>query len=507
MVKPRLLTALCVITLTQTAAAGTMPFFQPLTQSAPVAAANGTEETNSPWVTPANVTQISRTSMKEVEADVTQSVVRVPGLGSSASMFDMVSFDPTGNYIFIPHETQWGAGVTRYNRTTDKAEILFRGDNQGQTGNWANDYAAFDPSLFTPTGTLFLAEEWAGEGRVIEVTNPMAAPAAISKRELTCIPNVAHEGLRFSGDSLTLYFVDEFNSGSIYKFVMPVAGDYTNGTSYVLKVTGYTGDVTKNWDDASGVGSPRTGAATWEQISNLCALIPGFTDPFRNGNTNLPTTDPGSLGGRVVADEKGGTPYGRPEDIEVGRLANGREVLYFAATSENSVYSIEMLSASTATVRLAASQTATAKNVGFPATTGAVNSPDNLAQDRAGNIYIVEDAPNASSTGGDVWFMRDTNNDGVAESLDHFMSIRVAGSEATGMIFNPANPREFIVAVQHPTSTDLGAVPGGIGDALWSFQVPAPVPLAPVVPWLVGAGLAGATAFARRRWVARRAAV
>lgn len=506
MTKTRLLTALGVLTLTPSALAGTAPFFTPLTQSAPVTAPNSSEEVNSPWVTPSNVTQINRTSMKEIESDITQSIVRVPGLGSQASMVDMLSFDPTGNYVFFPHETQWGAGLTRYNRSTDKAEILFQGDTQGSVGNWTNDYGAFDPSLWTPNGTVFVAEEWAGRGRVIEVTNPLAAPAAINKRELTCIPNVAHEGLRFSADGKTLYFIDEFNSGSIYKFVMPVAGDYLNGTSYVLKVTGYTGDVTRNWDDASGVGSPRTGAATWEPISAGCAPLSGFTDPFRDGDTNLPTTNPGSLGGRVIADEKGGTPYGRPEDIEMATLANGREVIYFAATSEQAVYAIEVLSATTATVRLSANAS-TAKNVGYPGTTGTLSSPDNLAQDRFGNIYIVEDSPNSGSTGGDIWFLRDTNNDSVAESLDHFMSLRVAGSEGTGMIFNPANPREFVVMVQHPTSTDLAAVPGGVGDALWAFQVPAPTPVGPVVPWLVGAGLAGATALARRRWVMRRRAV
>jgi uncharacterized protein len=111
------------------------------------------------------------------------------------------------------------------------------------------------------------------------------------------------------------------------------------------------------------------------------------------------------------------------------------------------------------------------KNLGFPTTTGTLNSPDNLAMDSTGNLYVIEDAPNGSSTGGDIWFIRDTNNDGVAESLDHFMSIQVAGSEATGMIFNPAVPTEFVVACQHPNSTNLAALPNGLGDAVWSFNV------------------------------------
>jgi secreted PhoX family phosphatase len=191
------------------------------------------------------------------------------------------------------------------------------------------------------------------------------------------------------------------------------------------------------------------------------------TDPFKNGPTDDPRTNPETRGGRGAADEVNGTPYGRPEDIEVGELKNGHEVIFFAATSENSVYSIEELGDDKAMVRLFVGPN-TPKNLGFPETTGTLGSPDNLAQDALGNIFVIEDAPNSSSTGGDTWFARDTDNDGVAESLDHFMSVRVDGSEATGMIFNPAKPANFVASVQHPDSTDIS---GGTGDALWSFDL------------------------------------
>ena len=52
----------------------------------------------------------------------------------------------------------------------------------------------------------------------------------------------------------------------------------------------------------------------------------------------------------------------------------------------------------------------------------------------------------------------------------------MAGSEATGMIFNPAKPTQFVVSVQHPSSTDLGLVSDGIGDALWTFDLANVVP-------------------------------
>jgi hypothetical protein len=39
------------------------------------------------------------------------------------------------------------------------------------------------------------------------------------------------------------------------------------------------------------------------------------------------------------------------------------------------------------------------------------------------------------------------------------------------MIFNPANPAEFVVCVQHPNSTNLSNVPNGLGDSVWLFNL------------------------------------
>jgi hypothetical protein len=282
--------------------------------------------------------------------------------------------------------------------------------------------------------------------------------------------------LRFSLDGSALYYVDEWNSGAIYKFVMSDASDYTSGQTFVLVVDAYAGVAADNYNDPTNEMAIRTGPATWVPITDASGAALTEADPFLNGPTNDPREESDTRGGRPAADEVNATPYGRPEDMEVGTLGNGREVMYFTATSENAVYSVEMLSDTQAIVRLAASEDTTPKNDGFPATSGVLNSPDNLAQDALGNIYVIEDAPNGSDIGGDIWFMRDANSDGVAESLDHFLSIQVGGSEATGMIFNPANPTEFIVSVQHPGSTDLDEVPGGMGDALWQFDLSGVVP-------------------------------
>lgn len=471
-----------LLALASPASAGTMPYFTPLTESAPVTAPNSDEELNAPWVVPAGLTQRNLTSMREIEADPTQSISRAPDIsvpgsgeqdvtaGSSQSMWDMAAFDATGRFVFVPHESPWSAGLSRYDRFRDRSELLWNGDGQGALDDWSNDYAAFDPATFTPNCTVMVAEEWSGEGRLIETLNPFAPVDRIEVRELESIANVAHEGLRFSADRKTLYFIDEWNSGSIYKFVMPKKGDYTKGQTFVLAVDAFAGNPADNFNEPSNAGQPRTGLATWVPITDANGTPLTTADPFRNGPTNDPRTNSDTRGGRPAADEVNGTPYGRPEDMEVARLANGNEVVYFAATSERAVYSIEELGGGKAMVRLFTGP-ATPTNLGFAPTTGRIDSPDNLAQDALGNLFIIEDAPNGGSTGGDIWFARDTNNDGVAESIDHFMTLRVAGSEGTGMIFNPLNPTQFVVHVQHPDSTDLSQVPGGFGDAMWEFDL------------------------------------
>jgi hypothetical protein len=59
------------------------------------------------------------------------------------------------------------------------------------------------------------------------------------------------------------------------------------------------------------------------------------------------------------------------------------------------------------------------------------------------------------------------------------MSVRVAVSEATGMIFDPIDPLKFVVVVMHPNSTDLTAFPDGFGDALWQFDISNTEPTCP----------------------------
>ena len=486
------------------ATAGTEPMFYPLIQSTAVSTPNSINELENPFQVPAGLKQRLLTNLAEVEADVNQSIQRVMA-GNVSSMFDMVAYDPSGRYIFIPHETPFGAGVTRYDTETDTAELLMAGDQESSinsecdpTGDcpaWDNDFAAFDPARWTPNGTLWLGEEWSGLGRIVEILNPLAPADEIEFRVLDSIARVSHEGISFSeeaeGWNRVVYYVDEWNSGSIYKFVATRPGDWTEGQTFVLRVNAYRGDPADLWNDPSNESEPRTGPARWVPLT-LRFGIPravATVDPFQDGPTNDPRTNDDTRGGRSSADEFRGTPYGRPEDMIISTLANGNEVIYFAATSEATVYSVEMTGGPlgrAAVVRKFASRE-TPKNVGFDSTTGTLSSPDNLALDHDGNVYIIEDKPNRDAIGGDTWFARDTDNNGVAESLDHFLSIQADGSEATGMMFHPTNPNIFVMAVQHPDSTNIArdddedgmadypcaqTVPHTCaGDALWEFDM------------------------------------
>lgn len=488
------------VTAASAAWAGTDPFFNPLTQSTAVASPNHVNELHSPWQVPPGLSQRNLTSLQEAEADATQSIQRV-AFGGASSMFDMLAYDPSGRYIFIPHETPFGAGLSRYDTTEDHTELLFAGDSmasdfgacwQQACPAWASDFAAFDPARWTPNGTVLLAEEWSGLGRVVEILDPLGdapADATVTSlvegedyRILDSIGRVAHEGINFSlrFPNRVIYYIDEWNSGSIYALVLKTPGDYAGGgQTFVLSVDAFMasgGDPAANWNEGVNENAERFGMATWVPVTDADGEpLSGVNDPFTDGPTVDPRERSDVRGGRAAADDVGGTPYGRPEDMEVGVLANFNEVLYVAVTSEHAVISIEMLGNRKAMVRQFATAES-AKNVGFPATTGTLNSPDNLAQDALGNIYIIEDSPNSGDVGGDIWFARDTDGNGIAESLDHFMSVQVAGSESTGMIFHPTDPQKFVVAVQHPSSTDLEEVPDGFGDAVWEFDVGGVVP-------------------------------
>ena len=374
--------------------------------------------------------------------------------------WDMNTLNETGpergRFLFTVFETGQ-SGVQRHdlwNGTTDTV--------------WQSPYAApdvrshvaFDASYWTPWGTFITAEEsWATAatgstspyGRLFELKNPLDAPAI--KNPVTAasnagaeflhrnvIPRTSHEGIQFDRDG-HMYFIDELNGGSLYKYtpaadfrrVLRGTADYfAAGQTFVLRV-------------GNGATPNATGVYTWVPITNGQGQgLPGalvITDV--NGVV--------SVDGRNTTDLPlfKGTDYQRPEDLQIQRV-RGREYLYVATTTTNEVYRLDLQAntisvfASRATVDLA---TGSAVGTGLA-------SPDNLAVDASGNIYIVE--YRNGGVDNDIWFANDLNQDGdlldAGEGLARWASNGTLGSEFTGLYFDPFNKRRAWVNIQHPSS-------------------------------------------------------
>jgi hypothetical protein len=415
-------------------------------------------ESSAPFLLPDGVTQTLLASRKGLS-----------GLPATFGNWDMVAYDASGRYVFIPAEVGTGAGVFRYDTVSKSFVNLLVGNNSGtresDPSKWDpknDDFARLDPATLTPWGSVITGEETTG-GRLFEITNPMAS-SGVQVLWRSNIPAVSHEGLRFDKDG-NLYFIDEYNSGSIYKFVPATKGDLSVGQTFVLSVDAYASDAnadaSANWDATANRGTTRFGAATWVPMTDKSGKALTQADPFAYVNTT---------GGRNAADELKGTPYGRPEDLAVNTLASNNEAIYCALTSENRVISIELLSDTKCMVRVFCDfdtiHLATGKDVNptqndpytSPGPDSATNfdDPDNLAVDHNGSIYILED-----EGPGDMWKCFDADRDGVAESMAIWGSLGVAGSEPTGLHVHPTMPGRFIVCVQHPSSGD---------DALWQID-------------------------------------
>ena len=471
-------TLIAIIIATVSTTAHAIDPFTPLT--APANPGNTTEATN-PFLLPVGWIATKVTDRLTLSSQT--------GFQSTFGSWDMMDIGGTNNeFVYIPMEVSRGAGVVRYNRDTGISTTLLGGNNTGvfssTPGTWSatnDDFGAIDPAVITPTNSLVVAEEWTGNGRMFEISNPGTATgvADSSVNWLSNIPSVSHEGIKFDTQG-RMYFIDENSSGSLYRMTPNSAGDLTVGKVEVMKVDDFAGNAT-----VSGTGQAgRTGAGEWVQIIDTDGNALTTADPF----------DFTARGGRAAADEVGATPFGRPEDLEVGTLANGNEAIFMATTDENIVWSIELDADGNEGVNVTEfinSLTTTSSllspvGVGVNDALYGLDDVDNLALEIGPNgeiqLFVVEDE-NPS----DIWVATDANGDGIAEIIDLFASLGVVGSEATGFIVDPRGG--YLVNIQHPSSEN---------DALWSITQATVVPV-PSAVWLFGSGLIGLIGIARRK--------
>lgn len=254
------------------------------------------------------------------------------------------------------------------------------------------------------------------------------------------VPRVSHEGVQFD-KRLNMYFVDELNGGSLYKFTSAAswgeiksgrAGYFDAGQTSVLRV-------------GAGTTPNATGAYTWVPITTPQGkALPGaLTVTDSNGVT--------SVDGRNTTDLAAfkGTDYQRPEDLQL-QTVNGVERLYVATTTTNEVYALDLAAR---TISVFANTASTNLASGSPVGSG-LTSPDNLAVDAENNIYVVEDRNGGVDD--DIWFARDLNLDGdlldAGEGLGRWASNGTVGSEFTGLYFDPTDKRRAWVNIQHPAS-------------------------------------------------------
>lgn len=381
---------------------------------------------------------------------------------NNASAWDMNTVNETGRhkgrYLFTVFEEDW-QGVQRHDLRTGETDTIWVSPVQSAADS-------FDPSFWSPWGTLIVAEEsWetaaAGStspyGRLFEFKNPTTAPAIYNPVTLfsnggadfthkNVIPRTSHEGIQFDAEG-NMYFIDELAGGNVYKYtpkakfsrVKEGKADYfAAGQTFVLRVgDGNTANAVGAYTwvpftDANGAGLPASGALP---AALTITDTNGVKSVDARNTTNLPRFK--------------GTDYQRPEDIQIQTI-KGRQYLYMTTTSTSEVYRLDLanqgisLFASRATIDLA-----TGAAVG-----AALTSPDNLAVDHDGNIYIVEDQ--AGGVNCDIWFAKDLNKDGdlldAGEGIGRWASNGTVGSEFTGLYFDPFNKRRAWVNIQHPNS-------------------------------------------------------
>ena len=309
-----------------------------------------------------------------------------------------------GRFLYRTHEVGSNGAVSFTDLWTGETRTL------AQRAEWVR----LDGIAWTPWGSLLIAEERTG-GLVYELdaaTGDAIARPAIGRK--------SHEGMRFDPQG-NLYTISETNPGYIFKFVPDVHGDLSSGESYALKIVIPTGD--------------RVGEAEWVPLNRAQV----------------------EADANAAATAAGATGYNRPEDVEIatstGNNRGGGNALYVAITGpgDNRILGIDLREPNGGSVNQSAFVYDYIK-VGMNATSD-FESPDNLALDKDGNLYIAEDPATAPATGrgDDIWVavpLQGGDTHAAASTVVRFASLTDCSAEPTGIYFDLSGKTLFVHA-QH----------------------------------------------------------
>ena len=269
-------------------------------------------------------------------------------LKPNSGSWDMITLNETGpekgRYLFTVFETDQ-SGVQRHDLITGETDTIWYSPT-------LEGHISFDPSFWTPWGTLIAGEEsWCTNaagctsiyGRLFEFTNAVDAPPIFDPVgpnsndganfvHQNVIPRTSHEGIQFDRDG-NMYFIDELNGGNIYKYTSAASfasvkngtADYfAAGQTFVLRV-------------GNGNVANATGAYTWVPITNATgAALPGaITITDTNGVTSVDARNTTNLAAFK------GTDYQRPEDMQI-QTVGGVDYLYVTTTTTNETYRLNL---------------------------------------------------------------------------------------------------------------------------------------------------------------------
>jgi hypothetical protein len=338
--------------------------------------------------------------------------------------FDMLTLNENGpqagRYLYRTHEVDDWSALSRIDLWTGANELLVERE----------DWEAFDGLVWTPWGTILMAEE-----RIVQDADKRDPDLPLIERGLiyeydpktgSVVPRPAvgarsHEGLRFDVHG-NLYGISESRgianagaageSGAIFKFVPDRKGDLSSGRLYALRVL-----------------AGRTGPAVWEELA----------------------LDPVTFDSDAAAQAVGATGWDRPEDIETatstGNNKGGQHVLYVAVTESSDlaqnnglVLKIELNGNSAFVSNYVEPGVNVAPESGGDAGTG-FDDPDNLALSPNGDLFITED-----DSPSDIWVA--SGKGAVAGSVVTFTRLLDCGAETTGIYFS-RNGQTLWVNSQH----------------------------------------------------------